>query len=143
MIPLDGRPIPGLDVFERREAERQSRAVASRTQTKPFFNLQTGNIFLARGPVPQMGFTMPFKTLEGTIMKREQHELDDFISYCNLSLVSNSTKDRWSAQHEKRAESDREKKRQEFFEERRGDALSYAEHRSKVRRGVQTKVVTL
>lgn len=144
MTPIDSRPLPGLDIFECADALRQANAVAKRTQTKPFYNAQTGGIFFARGQTPQAGpFEMPFKSVDGFVHKREQHELDTVVNYINLSLVPDREKERWTAQHERRAELERENETKRHLDERQKDAESYATYLSRKRRGVETKVVTL
>lgn len=140
MIPLDGRHVPGLDVLQRRAANRIGRAIASRTQTVPFFNLNTGGIFFARGQTPQMGpYEMPF--LDSKLP--EPHEVDHIVSYMNLALVPSDTKERWANAQEKRQKHEQEEKRGKGLEDRRHEIENYAEFVSRKRRGTQTLVKVL
>jgi hypothetical protein len=145
LIPLDGRPVNGLDVFERNHAVRVGRAIGARTQTRPFFNLNTGAIFFSRRDCPQHGgvYEMSFKPVGEQSRVVQDHEIDEMVNYMNLSLVPESVKDEWTAGHAKREENEKEKWMESKAEGGAHEAENYAAFLSRKRRGVGTLVKAL
>lgn len=144
MIPIDGRHIPGLDDSDRRSAERVGKLIASRTQTHPFWNLYTGGIFFSRYAQPTMApYELPFKPNGGPARRMEPHQIDEVVSYINLSLIPDETKEKWRAQKESAAERELADSRRAKVQDDAHDIESYAAFLDRKRRGTQTLVKVL
>lgn len=145
LVPLDGRHVHGLDCFEVKEAVRVGRAIGSRTQTHPFFNLNTGAIFFSRRECPQRGgvYEMSFKPAGEQSRVVQDHEIDELVNYMNLSLVPEEVKDKWTEGHKAREEHEKSEWFNEKAEAKSKDVEDYAAFLSRKRRGVGTVVQTL
>ena len=140
MIPLDGRPVTGVGAIELARIVRVGKTIARRTQTNPFFDLQTGSIFFARGEVPNMGVHR-VPVIDAKLP--EDHEVDNIVSYMNLSMVPNHVKEQWEKGHEHRNKHDKVEKKMRAIEDRTHEIEDYAAHVSRRRRGTQTVVQVL
>lgn len=146
MIPLHGSySLPRVDRRDAAHIRSVGIQIGRRTQTTPFYNTLSGAIFFARGPTPQMGpYSLPVTDPEtGTMLKSRIEGIDDVVSFINLALIPQSIKDRWAAQEARREELARENATEEHLASRRKEAVSYAAHVDRKRRGVQTHVVAL
>lgn len=143
MIPLDGRAVTGLSDSEKNAAVRIGKSVASRTQTHPFYNLYTGGIFFSRYTAPTMApYEMPFKP-NGMVRRIEDHQIDQIVSYMNLSLIPDSVKEKWEKQRESTEQHDRREAQRADIEGRAHEFEDYATFRDRKRRGTQTVVKVL
>jgi hypothetical protein len=143
MVPVDGRPLPGMPHADSRAAFKVALSVCSRTGTRCFFNVISGKLLFCYGNEPFGGPLMvPYRTLEGT-RHYGASACDGMVEYIRLGLLSRIEKDRIAAQNAKAEKDEAEKLGQKFRDDVRPDVLSYAAHLDQRRRGVQKLILAL
>lgn len=143
MIPLfDHRPVPGLDVFQQHKVRDFATRVARRTGTVPFYNLLTNAIFLSLTTTPEIGPP----AIPASMWSQQgdtSHVVDECVSFVNRGKMSKERKDQIAKSNAQKEQWHKQDKMRELFEERRPDALDYADYLDKKRRGVVNTTVTL
>ena len=135
MVPVDGRPLPGLTAQENVEARRIAHAVGGRTQTRCFYNIVSGKLLFCYDAEPHGGpLLIAFKNKDGTT-KRHTELIDDYVSYINYGKMPRRAKDKMLDDQEMSRKNDETEARGRFSEENRKDFIDYAEFRQRKRRG--------
>lgn len=137
MHPIDGRPMPGCE--SEASVRNFARAVASRTGTYPFWNSNTLAVFFSITNTPDVG---PMAVNMAQI-KRGGSVVDDAVSYINRGKMSRADKDRIAASNQQKESWRKQDEMASMLEERRPDAIDYAEYLDKRRRGVGNVSVTV
>lgn len=138
LFPVDGRHLPGLDSFGRRDCLRMVRSISARTGLKGFYDGRNGTVLFVYGDEPHGGpLRLPFRREGGEYHRHLDHEIDEAVSWVNLGKADRRDKNRWADRQEREEESENDRLREQFKAERRPDAARHAKYLDRARRGVQ------
>lgn len=114
--------------------------IARRTGTRPFYNRFSRKVIFVYGDEPAGG-PLSLPVLDGRAM--EPHAIDLAVEWVQMGKVDRREKDRIAARNERHEADEKESAKAKFQDDRRPDAVSYAQRLDRRRRGTQSTTVVL
>jgi len=134
---------PGFTGDDRKRCERTAKAIASRVPGLRYvYNAYHRTIFFHYGDYPLVGpLQLPVFTQGGSMCNYSSSDIDDLVRMIRIGQMDKNEKDAIAARNEKAEKSRKQTETEKFLDDRRPDALNYAAHLMRKRRGVQ-KVIS-